>query len=138
VFGYDAATHGRPDEAEQHYLAALHTAPEDSLTHFNLGNVLARQNRLEEAVSRYREGLACPMDPEVRRDTHVNLGIALAGTGRLAEALTAFEEAVRIDPANETARANLQRLLNRYPELRATSANPPAPASQPSIGRTVQ
>jgi tetratricopeptide (TPR) repeat protein len=129
VFGYDAVARGRPDEAEQHYLAALHTAPEDGLTHYNLGNVFARQNRLEEAVTRYRAGLACPLDPEVRRDTYGNLGIALARTGRPAEALAAFDEAVRLDPADGTARANLQRLLSRYPDLRATPSAPPPPAT---------
>jgi Flp pilus assembly protein TadD len=41
---------------------------------------------------------------------HYSLGVALARLGRKSEAISAHTEAMRLDPANGDARAELERL----------------------------
>jgi tetratricopeptide (TPR) repeat protein len=93
------------DEAEAHFReAAAIDYPE---AHNNLGIVLHRRGRLEEAVASYREALR--LLPGFA-DAENNLGISLASLGRLGEAGEHFEEAVRLDPALASARFNLGSL----------------------------
>ena len=65
------------------------------LIHNNLGLVLARQGRLEEATTHYYEALRIKPD---FAEAHNNLGLRLAKQGRLEEAIKHFSEAVRIKP----------------------------------------
>jgi tetratricopeptide (TPR) repeat protein len=67
--------------------------------HNNLGVVLARAGRVEEAISHFEAALG--IDPN-SADAHVNLGIALSGIpGRMPEAIRHFEAALRIKPDPE-------------------------------------
>ena len=72
----------------------------------NLGNVLFREGRNEEAADRYRAALA--LNPRLA-EVHNNLGVLLAQVGRLSEAEAEFEAAVRLKPGYREARDNLER-----------------------------
>ena len=76
-------------------------------TRYDLGLVLDRSGRLDEAVAEYRRALE--RNPN-HVDTLNNLGIALARQGLLAEALGRFERAVAVDPGHADAQANLGAL----------------------------
>ena len=73
----------------------------------NLGAVLARQERFEEAAARYREALR--IQPDYPRAL-TNLGLALTELGSLEEAARCFEEALVIQPEDRAAREGLERL----------------------------
>jgi len=110
----------RLEEAAQCYEAALNIA-ENALIHYNLANVLTRQQRLGEAVNHYQRALAlAPNQPNF----HNNLGKALHHLDRYADAENAYREALRLSPDPATAfeiHANLGTVLlqmDRYDEAR--------------------
>lgn len=47
--------------------------------------------------------------PQADANAHLNMGVLLARRGRYGEAAFEFSQALSIDPANEEARANLDR-----------------------------
>jgi tetratricopeptide (TPR) repeat protein len=76
----------------------------------NLGNALARQSRLEEAVFHYREALR--LNPSDSR-AHNNLANVLRMQGRGREAILHYREALRIRPDFPEARYNLELTIQR-------------------------
>ncbi|HYN02725.1 MAG TPA: tetratricopeptide repeat protein [Vicinamibacteria bacterium] len=76
----------------------------------NLGLMLTRLDRLDEAEARFRESLRC--DPRFPQ-AHYQLGITLEKKRTAGEAVSELEEAVRLDPAYSEAQYALARLYRR-------------------------
>jgi Tfp pilus assembly protein PilF len=74
---------------------SLKKDPVNSIAHNNLGVVLGRQGRLDEAISHFTKALK--IKPEYV-EAHNNLGVELARQGNLKEAIDHFSEALRIKP----------------------------------------
>jgi hypothetical protein len=87
--------------------------------HDSLGALLAKDDRLDEALEQYRE--AVRIRPEFTPGQY-NVGVALTRLGRIEEALGPFEEAVRQDPDFLKAHFNLAvcyaRLNRAEPAIR--------------------
>ena len=108
---------GQPQEAEAELRLALKFRGQFYPNALNaLGQVLAGQNRLPEAVEKYEK--AIQLKPNMI-DAVVNLGVALERLGRKTEAKARFEEAMRLAPGNTNAAANLGTLLNENGEVSA-------------------
>ena len=105
---------GRFDEAVRSYEEAIRLNGEQTKKSpwpsLNLGLLLARLDRLDEAEARFRESLAC--DPGFAL-AHYQLGLTLEKKGRATEALAELEEAARLDPASPEAPYALARLYRR-------------------------
>ena len=84
------------------------------LTHFEHGNALYDQGRLDDAIVAY--GQAVDSKPD-HSEAHNNLGAALKARGRLEEAIAAFREAVRRQPNYATAWSNLGSALQGQGKL---------------------
>jgi Flp pilus assembly protein TadD len=96
------------DEAEKHFRESLRIWPDFPKPHVNLGLVSLNQRRLDDAEREFRAALTSQqLTQSFRGAITNNLGIVLALTGRKQEAEQAFAEAVRFDPDNSDARANL-------------------------------
>jgi tetratricopeptide (TPR) repeat protein len=113
--GFALESTGRLDEAAAAYRDALRLKPDASRTRENLGRALYgrahqfhTQNRLEEAVTQYREALTFVWAPGAAQ-VHNDLGVALAGLGRFEAARAEFLAALAIRPDFPDARANLAR-----------------------------
>jgi serine/threonine protein kinase/Tfp pilus assembly protein PilF len=90
----------------------------DSLTGvtlcFNLGNVLQKSGRPDEAIAAYREAIRLKKD---FAEAHNNLGIALKGKGRLDEAIDEYREAIRLKKDYALAHNNLGNALKKKGRL---------------------
>ena len=93
------------DTLWNHVLAS--TSP-NYRAHNNLGIVLTKRGRFDEAIGHFREALKIrPEDVEA----HTNLGIALFRTGRIDEAIEHYEKALAIDPSCVAVHNNLGNAL---------------------------
>jgi tetratricopeptide (TPR) repeat protein len=106
---------GMPAEAEREYRAALRDNPDLGVVHNRLGVLLAKQERVAEALPCFEAAVAAdPASVEAR----FNLGLALALNYRWSEAIPYFESVLRDRPDHVDARLNLEHarsLLGRAP-----------------------
>ena len=109
---YDAL--GRFDEAVRSFEEAIRLNGEQKTPSpwpsFNLGLLLTRLDRLDEAEARFRESLAS--DPRFAQ-AHYQLGLVLEKRGPMEQATAELEEAARLDPASAEAQYALARLYRR-------------------------
>ena len=98
----------RPDQAEQHYRAALALNSSLADAHYNYGVLLASSRRRREAADAFR--LALAVNP-FHAQAHNNLATLLAAQGNLADAASHYRQAVANDPGHRAARFNLARTL---------------------------
>jgi tetratricopeptide (TPR) repeat protein len=82
----------------------LRVTSNNSQIHNNLGNVLTKKGRLQEAISHYSKALE--INPHYAA-AHSNLGVALAGQGRLEDAITHYSAALRLRPQSPQTHNNL-------------------------------
>lgn len=142
---------GQLDQAASHFERSLAVEPKAEI-YSDLGFVLDRQGKGEEAVENYHKALA--LDPEcasahfnlavslLRRDeldeaavqyeaalrvkataeTHNGLGFILSKQGKLDEANSQFREAIRVNPKYTAAYNNLAGNLIRQGKLDAAAS----------------
>jgi tetratricopeptide (TPR) repeat protein len=96
--------HGTPEEAEAATLALIAHDPGDARSHHNLGTLLLRAGRFDDAARACRQSLRFRSDSAA---TYMNLAAALKGSGRLEEAVGAWEQVLRLVPGDPTARREL-------------------------------
>ncbi len=95
---------GRWAEAEADYRTVLSRHPNDTDMLVGLADVLAWQQRFDEALAALDRARATDA---ARADVHTRRGRALRGLGRRAEAQGAFEEALALLPKDADAQAGL-------------------------------
>lgn len=78
--------------------------PNASIAQVNLGVLLRRQGRLEEAIAHFSKALQANPQHE---GAHNNLGLALYEIGRLDEAISHYDRAIEIKPNYAVAHHNL-------------------------------
>jgi predicted O-linked N-acetylglucosamine transferase (SPINDLY family) len=88
---------GRPQDAISVLRHGLEIAPASVELWFNLGNALALQPSLCEAIDAYRQAL--DIDPRHHKAL-INLGNALRVQGKPALAVDCFQRAIAVDPAS--------------------------------------
>jgi tetratricopeptide (TPR) repeat protein len=91
---YDLA--GRNDEAINAYQQAIAAKPENAGYYNNLGNVLARAGKIDDAKAAYTK--SAELDPPNAAMAWRNFGISLYTAGRMPEAVEPLQKATQIDP----------------------------------------
>jgi Tfp pilus assembly protein PilF len=76
----------------------------------NLGNMLLKQGRLQEAIGHYEQALMVKPDCA---EAHGDLGNALVLARKLEQAIEQYEQALQIQPQNAAAHNNLGNALLR-------------------------
>lgn len=94
--------------AENAFRHALTLAPDLAEAHANLGLLLERRERRQEAENHYRRALE--LDP-LQTQTYLNFGVLLTAQKRFVEAEIIYRYALAIDPESPAALSNLGVLL---------------------------
>jgi tetratricopeptide (TPR) repeat protein len=105
----------------RHYQRALDLNPDYADAHVNIGNLLVREQKQDDAIPHYAEALRIRPD---EADAHFNWGVALAQQGKYDEAIAHFRQAVAIRPNFELAKQYIERAT------RLESATPTKPTSR--------
>ncbi|MEO6904987.1 MAG: VWA domain-containing protein, partial [Ginsengibacter sp.] len=99
------------DAAENAYRDALKNSDTNVTASYNLGNVLYRKDKTEEAVKSYDNAIAHSQNNAVKQEAFYNKGVAYQKAKKLLECITAYKNALILNPNDEDARQNLQRAL---------------------------
>ena len=75
------------------------------MAHTNLGTVLLKSGKVEEAIGHYEQALQLKPDPAAEQD--YNLGSALLQAGRIGDAIRHFQRALQLKPDYGEAHNNL-------------------------------
>jgi tetratricopeptide (TPR) repeat protein len=93
---YDIA--GRNDEAAQAYQQAIAAKPDDPGYYNNLGNVLARAGKIDDARAAYTK--SAELDPTKAATAWRNFGISLYNANRGGDAIEPLQKSAELDPKN--------------------------------------
>jgi tetratricopeptide (TPR) repeat protein len=96
---YDVA--GRNEEAAQAYQQAINAKPDAPGYYNNLGNVLARLGKIDEAKAAYTK--SAELDPSNAAGAWLNFGISLSNASRLKEAVEPLKKSTDLDPKSAKA-----------------------------------
>jgi len=117
---YQAGDFAQAEQLYRHILKAA-PSPDDprlhplyAQTHFNLGVVLGKQGKLDEAIAHYRQALRFNPDSV---EAHNNLANALRQGGRVEEALAGYQQALRCRPDCAETYNNLGTALTELGRL---------------------
>ena len=91
---YDIA--GRNEEAAQAYQQAVAAKPDDPGYYNNLGNVLARAGKIDEARAAYTK--SAELDPTKAATAWRNFGISLYNANRGGDAIEPLQKSAALDP----------------------------------------
>jgi tetratricopeptide (TPR) repeat protein len=122
---YRAGSYRESYDAFQRALAASG----DPALQYSAGKALYRLHRYEEATRSFRDATSVP---RLKQPSYFNLGnsyvrAAEEGTNKdelLRQAISAYEAALRLDPADSTAKWNLEVALRRRGEDRESGGSP--------------
>jgi tetratricopeptide (TPR) repeat protein len=96
---YDLA--GRNDDAINAYQQAIAAKPENASYYNNLGNILGRSGKIDEARTAYTK--SAELDPPNAAMAWRNFGISLYTANRMQEAVEPLKKSVEIDPKSAQA-----------------------------------
>ena len=94
----------------EHFKAAVLNGPESSSAHNNLGTLLVRLGKIEEAIPNFAEATRLNTNYV---EAFYNLGRACQTQGRIEEAIPHYQRAIQIDPSFEIGRSALKTLLDQ-------------------------
>jgi Ca-activated chloride channel homolog len=102
---------GKIDQALPEYQKALQQNPKNPIANYNLGNARYRKNEFAEAEKSYTEATANAPANDFRQKALYNKGVALIKQQKLQESIDTWKNALRLNPADEDTRINLQKAL---------------------------
>ncbi|MFZ0929155.1 MAG: tetratricopeptide repeat protein [Syntrophobacteraceae bacterium] len=97
------------------YNETLKSNPDSVLAHNNLGSLLSKQGKHDEALAHFTEALRVRPGFGISLEnvsmTYYNMGVELAAQGKIDEAIERYEEALEVKPDLEKVQNNLGSLL---------------------------
>jgi Flp pilus assembly protein TadD len=113
--GYSLYLQGNLTEAEKSLRKCLALSPDHARGHNNLGMILARTDRCEEALAEFHRA-GCN-----EADAQTNLAYALTLERRWTEARTCYERALVADPSSAASQKGLQELHSLMAKAKAAT-----------------
>lgn len=109
--GNEAYEKGDYAQAETLYKAALESDPENAKIYFNLGNALAKQGKIEEAIQAYMEFRSLAKTPEDKARAEYNIGSMMAEGEKWKPAAQHFKNSLKLNPTDSEAKHNFERAM---------------------------
>lgn len=100
-------------EAASHYQKAVTKKTGEAAAHYNLGNALYKNNDTDSALKAYDKAIAFSKTNKDKAAAWYNKGVLLQNDKKLRECIDAYKQALKLDPADEDARLNLQKALQQ-------------------------
>jgi protein O-GlcNAc transferase len=110
IFGAANMGLGRPLKAEQGFSRAIKLNRDYPDAHNNMGNMLQKQGKLDEAIAAYQRVLAIKPD---HADANYNMGNALAERGKFDEAIGFYRRALVLKPRYAEAQFSIGNALQK-------------------------
>jgi len=108
--GNHAFEEGKLEQALEIYKNAQVESPESPELHFNIGNVLLKNKKYEEAIKEFEQAAALFKEPSRMADAHYNIGVAQY---RMAEQLIAAQNLPEAARKLEECMASNQQAMKR-------------------------
>jgi Ca-activated chloride channel homolog len=99
---------GQYDAAEQQYRKALAADPTNETAQYNLANALQKQKRYDEAIQVLGQLAQHTNKPNLKSAAFYNQGVAYTKQKDLQNSIEAYKNALRLNPADQEARENLE------------------------------
>lgn len=100
------------EKAEEAYRKAEEEKARPS-TKYNLANTIYQQNRFNEAIEAYQDGIKQTTDPSLQAKGYYNLGNAYFQQQKWKESVQAYKESLKRDPSDQAAKQNLTQALRQ-------------------------
>ena len=94
-------------DAEVNYRKALEVNPNSTISLFNLGNTLAAQNKLQEAMEQYAAASKIEKEKSNLAQIFHNMGVIFQSQKDYGKAVEVYKEALRNNPSDDETRYNL-------------------------------
>lgn len=93
------------------YRKAVEKNKTNETAQYNLGNALYKAGKTDEALDSYDAAIASSKFPVDKGGAWYNKGVAWQNNKKLPECIEAYKNALKLNPADEDARLNLQKAL---------------------------
>jgi Ca-activated chloride channel family protein len=101
------------DVALDNYKQAVGKNPSNQKAQYNFGNALFKTEKPEDALVAYDAAIANSKLPAEKAGAYYNKGVVLQNGKKLPECIDAYKNALRLNPADEDARLNLQKAIQQ-------------------------
>ncbi len=102
---------GQFDKAVEAYQKALEINSNNSIARYNLAAAKYRLQKFEEAETDYASTAEKTKDQAIKAKAVYNEGVALTKQKKLLESVANYKQALKLNPADEDVRFNLQKAL---------------------------
>lgn len=102
---------GQFEQALPAYQKAVAQNPQNAIARYNLANARYRTGNLPEAEKSFDELIEKIPEKTYKEKGYYNKGVTLTKQKKLQESIEAYKNALKLDPADEDARFNLQKAL---------------------------
>jgi len=114
--GNEAYQKGNYAEADSLFKLALESDPENSKLYFNLGNALAKQGKVEDAIEAYLNSQEFAENEKDRALAQYNIGTLLAENEDWKPAAHHFRNSLKLNPSDIEAKQNYELAKNKADE----------------------
>jgi Ca-activated chloride channel family protein len=114
--GIERFNEGQYEEALGAYRDAQLEAPESPELHFNIGNVLYKQKKYDEAQEEYLKALSTE-DALLQSQIFYNVGNCQYRLDKLVESIDSYKKSLEVNPDDIDAKYNLEFVRNKLKEM---------------------
>ncbi|MDB5275051.1 MAG: hypothetical protein JWR61_6 [Ferruginibacter sp.] len=109
--GNEAYNKKEYDVAADNYRKAADKEPANEKAQYNLGNALYKKGNADDALQAYDAAIKSSKSKSDQSASWYNKGVSLQNNKKLPECIDAYKNALKLNPADEDARFNLQKAL---------------------------